>query len=407
MTLGAESSTWGGLDRRWRADRIALLLPLTLILLVAVRWHNYQWDFYMFFGSANDFSRGLSPYIGKGLSFYHPPLTLYLYDLFTHLPFVVAYELWFALKLAALSGLFLLWSRHFIKLEWSWVTILYFVLAYNGTIYSDLVAGNVSLFEQFALWLGFAALLQGRYAVFCVCIALLSQFKLTPIFFSAALLVATPRPQWKWFAVCCAGFAALFSLNFVLQPELARAFFTVAPVLDERGTLAPGTLAFARDVVDRIAGGHASDASHADELMYLLAAATVGVVSLVAVLRHRKAGVDPKSVLYFLCVAYTLAAPRMRAYSYVLLLIPTLHLLRVLPRKVMVPVATAVLAIMVVLPLGTTLLPFRSAFQLLYEYLPLLAALGVWLGFRNLLGSSAAPILSRQPIAPSPQVSSS
>ncbi len=98
------------------ADRIVLLVAFGLLLLVAVRWHSYQWDFYMFLGSANDFLHGTSPYRGEGLSFYHPPLTLYLYSLFTRLPFLLAYELWLSLKLAALAGLFIIWKRHFLKL---------------------------------------------------------------------------------------------------------------------------------------------------------------------------------------------------------------------------------------------------------------------------------------------------
>lgn len=366
-----------------RADWAALLLSTGLLLLVCVRWHAYQWDFYMFHGSAQDFLRGASPYRGEGLSFYHPPLTLYLYGLFVHLPFPIAYELWIGLKVVSLCALFVLWNRHFLKLDATWMTTLYFVLAYNGTIYADLVSGNVSVFEQVGLWFGFAALLRQRYVWFCACIILVAQFKLTPIFFSLLLLVAPARPQWKWFVACCAGFAAVFALNYVLQPALLHDFFTVAPALDERGTLAPGTLAFIRDVLDLARGPHFSEGSRADEAGFLIAALAVGGLSAFAVVRHRRLAAEPnaKAIIYFTCLAYALLTPRMKAYSYILLLIPTLYVLRAMPRRMLVPAAAAVLALLVVFPNGTTLFPFRVLSQLLYPYLPLAAAFGTWLAF--------------------------
>src|SRR6266704_3145305 len=118
----------------------ALLAAFGLMALIAVRWSSYQWDFHMFYGSATDFLQGTSPYYGKGLSFYHPPLTLYLYGLFAQLPRALAYELWLALKIAALGGLFLIWNHHFLKLDLAWTTVIYFILAYNGAIYADLGA---------------------------------------------------------------------------------------------------------------------------------------------------------------------------------------------------------------------------------------------------------------------------
>jgi Glycosyltransferase family 87 len=378
VTVAAAPSWHRRLGEQVTADRLVLGLAFVLLALIAVRWHNYQWDFYMFVGSADDFLHGISPYRGKGLSFYHPPLTLYLYSLFVRLPFPLAYELWLSLKVLALGGLFFLWRRHFLKLGLTWGTTVYFVLAYNGTIYSDFVSGNVSTFEQFGLWLAFAALLQGRYARFCVCLALVAQFKLTPIFFSVLLLVAPAKAQWKWFAVCGAEFAGLLSLNYALQPTLLRDFFSVAPALDERGTLAPGTLAFVRDVFDRLAGAHFTDGTRADELIFAIAALTVGALSLAAVVRHRRAATepDPKLIIYFACLAYALLVPRMRVYSHILLLIPTLHLLRALPRRTLVPAATVVLAAMVIFPNGNSLLPFRALSA---------ATFAVWVGFHGIL----------------------
>ena len=88
------------------------------------------------------------------------------------------------------------------------------------------------------------------------------------------------------------------------------------------------------------------------------------------------------------CLTYALAVPRMKPYSYILLLIPTLALIRLLPRCTLVPAASAALAALVVFPLGNSLLPFRSLSQLLYEYMSLAGALVAWVGFHQVLNRS-------------------
>lgn len=326
--------------------RIVLLVALGLALLVAVRWHNYQWDFSLAYGSGKDFLHGVNPYRGAGLSFYQAPLTLYLYSLPVHVPYFVAYELWLALKLAALGGLLWIWDRYFMRIERTWWMVTYFLLAYAGTLYADVVSGNISIFEQFGLWLGFAALLRNQYARFCLCIILVSQFKLTPILFSFLLLAVPKTPQWKWFMASWAGFLAVFSLNSILQPTLLKAFFHVAPALDERGTQNPSTLAFLRDLFDRLGGVHDAARTHVDELAFVLIALVISVISVVVILRCRRIGAEAhaKVMIYLTCAAYCLLVPRLKTYSYVVLLIPTLHLLRTLPRRVLVPAVMAGLA---------------------------------------------------------------
>jgi hypothetical protein len=372
--------------------KIVLLVLLSFVVLVAVRWHSYQWDFYLAYDSGKEFVRGVSPYRGEGLSFYQAPLTLYLYSVPARLPFLLAYELWLVLKICALAGLLWIWDRHFLRLQRTWWMAAYLGLAFAGTIYADLVSGNISIFEQLGLWLGFVALLRGHYARFCLCIILVSQFKLTPMFFALLLLLLPRVPQWKWFAACWAGFVAVFSLNFLLQPTLLKGFLDVAPALDERGTQNPSTLAFLRDLVDLVKGLPYSSGAHADELAFLVVALAIGLISLVAILRYRRTTpeADPKVIIYLSCLAYCLLVPRLKSYSYIMLLVPTLHLLRMLPRRTLVPAAMAGLAAMVVFPHGNSLLPFHSLAELFYDYLPLAAAFGVWLGYLVMLGRDTA-----------------
>src|SRR5262249_27380672 len=100
---------------------------------------------------------------------------------------------------------------------------------------------------------------------------------------------------------------------------------------------------------------------------------------------------------YFACLAYALAVPRMKSYSYILLLIPTLALIRLWPRRTLVPAACAALTALVVFPLGSGLLPFRSLSQLLYEYMSLAAALAAWVGCHQILRCSDVANAERAP----------
>ncbi len=359
-----------------------------LIVLVGVRWYAYQWDFHMFYGAAVDFAAGRSPYRGYGLSFYHPPITLYVYRLFTFLPEPVACTVWYVLKIAALYGLMRVWHNDFVRLQWRAATVLFFILAYGAALYADLVAGNISIFEELLLWYGFSRLLRGRYLVFCLCVVLAAQVKLTPVFFAVLLLVACDRPQWRWFFATIAGFAAVFSLNFVLQPALTRTFFAVSSQLDERGTDCTSVLAFIRDVSDLALGTAFTKASRLDELLFVAIAGAIGLISLWRLIeyRRREARFDPRLVISFACFVFALISPRFKVYTYIILLVPTLYLFRAVAWRHMVPLAVAAMAVPVLFPQAWSLLPIRLAFGLVNVYLPLFAAAFIWIAFLDVLG---------------------
>jgi hypothetical protein len=299
--------------------------------------------------------------------------------------------------MAALASLVVLWRRHFERLEANWLTILYFVLAFNGALYTDLKAGNVSLFEQLGLWLAFAALLKGQYARFCLCVILVAQFKLTPLFFAVLLLFVPLRPQWKWLALCVAGFGAVFSLNYLLQPELLGQFFKSASGLDEGNA---STLSLMRDVLDRARGAGFAARSHLDELAFLGLAGVTALYSLAVAVRYRAlAARDPKLLIYFACALFTVISPRMKVYSYILLLIPALHLLRRLPARTVLP-AASLLAVAVLFPQSGTLLLGATPFDILYHFLPLAAAFLVWAGYLAIFRAAIRDSQSEQATQP-------
>jgi len=113
----------------------------------------------------------------------------------------------------------------------------------------------------------------------------------------------------------------------------------------------------------------------------VLAASALAYVSY----RHRAATPSPRPVIFFACLVYGLCAPRFANYTYILLLVPALFVLRAEPRK---PVASLV-AVIVLLSgamaslAGTPYLrvmaaPYSHLPSLLRDYLPLWSAFLLW-----------------------------
>jgi hypothetical protein len=379
-----------------RAERIlralAASVALALIALVGLRWQAYQWDFHMFLGAARDFAAGQSPYRGVGLSFYHPPLLLHLYGLFTPLPEWLACTAWYGLKLAALAALVRGWNKHFVRIRYNAATITFLILAYNACIYSDLVAGNVSIFEELLIWLAFANLLKGRYWAFGLFLVLASQVKITPIFF-AVLLVAVPtKAQWRWLFATVGGFVALFSCNYWLHPGLFREFLRVSSQLDERGTQAPSLLALVRDTYERL-NLIVTQQSKLDELTYVALAGAIGLGSLWLLIRYRKTAkvIDQRLLIGFACVIFAIISPRFKPYTYILLLPPTMYLLQVAEWRRQVALAAAMIVGITLFPQPLSLLPVRLAFELFTNYMSLFAAALVWGGYVCVLYRATKP----------------
>lgn len=173
-----------------RAQRIlrcaaAFILACYAALLVQdinAHKNKYQWDFktYYFAGRAN--ALGLNPYEKDSLQrlarqrisflYHYPPYTLWFFSLFSRFSYSTAYTIYLVFKCALLCALLILWSRVFLKKEAGFLFFVFCFLAFNSTIYVDLVAGNVSIIEQFFLWTGFYFLLRRKPLLCCLFILL-------------------------------------------------------------------------------------------------------------------------------------------------------------------------------------------------------------------------------------------
>jgi hypothetical protein len=335
--------------------RLALAAALgvgVLVLGQALLGQSAQWDLKMLLAMGHAFREGRDPYVTvNGLLFPYPPIAVPLLAPLSILPGGAAVWVWVLLKLGALGGLLAVW-RNFVELRGTALEVLYFLLAFGSALTVDFVSGNPCTFEQLGLWLGLWALARGRIGWFCVAVVTTAQLKLAPVLLLGALLVVPEEPRWGAFAASAAAFAASLGLQRLIAPQWFAEFVARAGSMDERGPNNPALLSLLRDLVP---GEHAA--------LAVWVAAVVAVAGLTArALRKTKAEVRFRVMLA--AVAYALIAPRLKDYSYELLLPVGLHCVQRVP-----------LAALIAMPVGRGAKLITSAGRYLTSYYPLACAL--------------------------------
>lgn len=354
---------------------------IALFVLVVAANPNYQWDTRIFHAAPAVLETGHNPYdwtnpalnYPQGLSYLYPPIVLYVFQPLSELPYPEARLVWLAIKLFALACLIRLWHRHFEHLNASWPMVLFLALGFNAALLRDITAGNISIFEELGIWFGFALLVRGRPFSAGLILAITAQFKLMPVVLLGLLLFVGPPPRWKPFAVSLGAFAALFALNFLFLPEMMRhyieSFGYLNSNLDERGELNPSSLALIRDLVDKAARLGLPLTRSVADVVYLSYVGLFGLLVLWIVRTYDSVlnAKDPRWLIYCGCVLYVLTMPRVKDYSYIILLIPSLFVIR--------QILTGTLRPTLLLPLVAVLIFTPPTF----DYVPVLGSVVPWL----------------------------
>ena len=382
-----------------------------------------QWDFHMFYSAANLLAAGKSPYtplhphaglIGNSI-FQFPPLTIYLFQWTTLLSLASAKLVWLGLKLVALALFVRLWHKDFEPLDVLWPVALFSALAFNATVPRDLVTGNISIFEQLGIWFAFSLLLRERPYAAALVLACVAQCKLLPASLIALIPLVRPQDGWKPFLVGCAAFVGILSLNQIFSPELTHNYLSLFSGhyerMDERGINNPSSLALLRDIIDLT--------SIFPGLPYNRTAGTFAYIAYLAALillliramwseRAKILRAEPRLLIYFGCALYTIAMPRMKDYSYMLMLIPTWFVIRDIGKRGPAPgYFLFVVGLLVGCQPQQSYVPGMSVLIYLVQgYLPLLTAaivmiytLKLMLNARDVADSSRnEPAIGRQPV---------
>jgi Glycosyltransferase family 87 len=380
---------------RWHLalEAWAAVVVLAALWQIVGKLHVYQWDTVVYWWGGRAFARGLSPYgpipgQPEYLHFVYPPLVAAAFAPMSLLNVSATKVLWIALKVVAFLATVRLWRQRIAVEQTVVPSLFFFTFAFGSAVLVDFTAGNIAIFEQALLWMGFAALLSRRWWIFALLVVVAAQAKLTPVFFLGLLLVIDERPRWAPFLGGSLLFALAVSANAVLLPDQTREFLGSVSSLGERGWGNPSMLGLMEDLVEQLRGLRLPIPLIAARLLYLVAVAAV----LGHTVRWWRAQGETRSrepvlVVLVTLTVYALVIPRMKDYSYVALLPVAWY---VLGRQETVVASLAVLAVLVPRPLPQLKLWLPLVPQA-YTYAPLLAALVLWTMLTGAPSSSARP----------------
>jgi hypothetical protein len=378
---------------RWQValEAWAAAVVLAALWQIVGKLHVYQWDVMVYWWGGRAFAHGVSPYgpipqQPAYLHFVYPPLVAAAFAPLAVLNVSASKVLWLALKLAAFVATVRIWRRHVAAEQSAVPALFYYTFAFGSAVLVDFTAGNIAIFEQLLLWLGFAALLSRRWWTFALLVVVAAQAKLTPIFFLGLLLVIDERPRWAPFLGGALLFALCIGANAVVLPGQTREFLASISALGERGWGDPSTLGVMEDLVDQLRGLRLPLPAVTARLLYLGAIATVfGLTVRWWRARRAAAAHDPILTVLVTLALYALVMPRMKDYSYVVLL-PVGWYALATHREL--TASLAVLAVLVPRPVPQLKLWLPMVPQV-YTYAPLIAALVLWSMLTTISASSA------------------
>lgn len=366
---------------------LLLLYLLTLVLHISANHEQYLWDFQTHREAGKFFGSGTNPYDAENLPpnvrtrflYTYPPVTLFFYQLFSLVDYKTAFHIFLVVKCILLIGLVYFWKREFLKEDADPFFYLFCLLAFNSTVFLDMIAGNINLVEQVMLWLAFSFYIKRRYLAFCVFVLIAASFKMTPAFFLILLLLCDDEKKYKYFIVAAGTFLAYLFIQYVIAPEYFAGFIKNAlTVVGESGKVVPSTLKFIGDLSQILAQLTGMAVPKGIQLL------VVGLmVSAIVYLTYRawselkcnKMANRAMIEVFLVCLLYALIHPRLKDYMYLLLIVPSYYIIKNTRHTKLAPF----LFILFILSNEHMLLPiFSSVMSLIMAYYPLMIAYCVW-----------------------------
>jgi hypothetical protein len=359
---------------------------ITLVLHVSAHHDQYLWDFRSHRASGKIMASGLNPYDTDTLSpqtrtkflYTYPPATLFFYRLLALPDFKTAAHIFLIGKFILLIGLVYFWKREFLKEDGSPLFYVFCLLAFNSTMFLDMIAGNINLVQQAMLWLGFSFYIKARYKLFCLFILIAASFKMTPIFFLILMLLPDDKNKYKYFFGAGAVFLSYLLIQYIIVPDLFTGFIKNALiVVGESGDVVPSTnklIAGIFEMVSKITGMTAPPAFQS--AIFIIIAAAVVFFSYRACLRLKQAPIDNRALLevFVVCLVYALIHPRFKDYGYILLLVPSFYVIKSIHYTKIAPF----LFILFIMS-NRMMLPIASSvYDIVWAFFPLMVAYCVW-----------------------------
>jgi len=328
-----------------RRRRTFLLAASVAVLALAVAFLvdtvKTQWDLKIYMECSRTLASGADPYKtqpvfnGDHFQCLYPPVIMDLYRPFNFFAREFGQgageRYWAVLKFLSMALMLWLWRARILRPGNDLRRLLFAAIAYGSPFWSDFRAGNAGSFEHLILWAALAAFIAERDYLFAALIAAAAQPKILPAAF-LPLVLAKRRPNWGAFVFGGVLGLGLFGLNELIHPGLLKEFFLQLrdpsqPWHYERG---PNNCAFVGLVQ------HALETAWRDRegamawAMRVNAVWSAAIAAVTAWALRRVSRADGtetekrRAAMMLYAVAYALVAPRLKDYSFLLLIPPTL-----------------------------------------------------------------------------------
>ncbi len=317
---------------RWLVFLVVITYVVVISLNILRSPTQYQWDFKTYLFAGRLIHEGGNPYDAARLAafsqgetsytFVYAPIVGVVLGLIPPMDELMAYYVFYAVKIICLVVLCYVWKKYFLQTSQLVGFLLILAFGFRETVASDLRSGNISIFEQLAIWISLIWYMKGDFWKFGGGIIAISLIKILPIVFLVLLLFDPQQRQMKKFLVCLLIFALLMLLQYVMYPQLFQSFITAVHSINERAPTNPSLLAAAFDASDRLrnlSGLGLLTSPVVGSVMYGAVAVVILAISVRTIVRH---DVNAVAVVMIFCATLALTLPRFKDYSYVLMIIP-------------------------------------------------------------------------------------
>jgi hypothetical protein len=321
------------------AGRLAVVLTALALLYSLWGFREYALlnsrDFGAYVHASRTLHEGGDLYAESGdhPPFVYPPYVARLFEPFTEMPAEQAPVVWFWIRSFVFLGLVGVLLRWWCKSNTERAILLFlFAFGFRHALRVDFAYGNITVFEQFFLWAGIAALVHGRAAAHVVGSGLTALVKTTNVLL-IPLVAVVQRTRGAVF-LSLAGVAAVLGIHVASaqsQPLVYEGFRKAVEKLSRGDHLDYTVFTWLRMNLKPVGSPHL-EATPTVMVLYGLFALGVGVAAFYSIRRTQ----DPRLAVCVYLAAFALVAPRFKDYQH-LLMVPVAAVLiggvRSLPAK--------------------------------------------------------------------------
>lgn len=339
---------------------------------VWLRPNTYQADFRTYYLAAQCVDQGLNPYDVKQLAqfadagssplrFMYPISALWVIRPLSRMEYATAARSWLATKALALIALLVVWRKYFLaRTDSLWILVIT-LLGFQAATMWDVKMGNVSTIEQLFLWTAFACLARSRILTFAILIVVAAIFKLTLSVFLILLLLPRVRSGKSIVVMCaaCTVSAVVVLGSFAGHPDYFRAFVESAAAQPRWLESNPSFVGLSAELLRHVP----AFSSASPWLSYALALVPCAFLVVMGrdVIRDAFRSVSIEPAIMVACLLYSLIAPRLMIYSYMIMIVPFIAF--VLPTAKRMSAAASTLTVLVCIG-GLKVLPSHLGYIL-------------------------------------------